>query len=121
MARMFRGEDEDENQPRQTAATRKFGLEVAAVTRDLADKFGYKTLPKSGVVITRVEPGSDAAEQGLAAGMVIARVQDKAIKTAEEFTKMLSAKESASGVRLLVTDRNGGQRFVFITPAREGK
>jgi len=94
-----------------------FGLKVTTLTPELARENGYKETVK-GVLITEVEGTSDAAEQGLRQGMVIARVQDKKVTTAAEFRKAISIKEAAKGVRLLVLDPRGGQRFVFITPSK---
>jgi len=98
-------------------AVRKFGLEVATLDEDLAKKYGYKR-PVEGVVITKVAGASDAAEEGLRVGMIVLQVQGKDVKTAEGFAGMLAAKEAEPGVRLLVKDRRGAQRFVFITPQK---
>jgi len=98
-------------------AVRKFGLEVATLDEELAKKYGYKK-PVEGVVITKVAGASDAAEQGLRVGMIVLQVQGKDIKTAEGFARLLAAKEAEPGVRLLVKDPRGAQRFVFITPQK---
>jgi len=100
-------------------AVKNFGLDVATFNEELARKYKYKDAKSiAGVVITDVEDASDAAEQGLREGMVILQVQGKAVKTAEEFAKAVSAKEAAAGIRLLVVDPQGAQRFVFITPKK---
>ena len=100
-------------------AVKNFGLDVATFNEELAKKYKYKDAKSiAGVVITDVEDASDAAEQGLRKGMVILQVQGKAVKTAEGFAKAVSAKEAAAGIRLLVVDPRGAQRFVFITPKK---
>lgn len=102
---------------RPTAKASRFGLKVEALSDDLRERLGYKPTTK-GVLITEVDPASDAADQALAAGMVITEVQGKAVNSPAEFEKAVSAPEVAGGMRLLVTDRAGGKRFVFISPAK---
>ena len=93
----------------------KFGLDVATLTGELAERHGYAKSTR-GVLITDVAEGSDAAEQGLRPSMVITKVRDKAVVTAEQFAQAIGAEEAASGVRLNVITPDGGRRFVFITP-----
>jgi serine protease Do len=90
---------------------------VSDVTADLAHQYGYKGEPK-GVLITQVTPGSAADEAGLKAGMLIKQVQDQDVTTAEQFGAAVSSKQAAHGVRLLVTDAGGAERFVFLSPGQ---
>ena len=92
----------------------RFGLAVSTLTPELAATYGYKDSAR-GVVITKVVPDSGAAEQGLTAGMLITQIQRKDIATAAEFAEALQDKDAAAGVRLRVTDKDGGRRFVFVT------
>ena len=101
----------------EKAARDRYGLKVQTLTGELAARGGYDESLK-GVIITGVKPGSDAAEQGLRAGMVITQVMDKAVTTADEFVRALSGKNARSGVRLRVVNPGGGRRFVFITPVK---
>ena len=98
----------------------RYGLEVATLTRELVARYGFER-SVSGVIVTAVAAGSDAAEQGLAPGMVITRVQGKDVRTAEQFDAALKGEDADSGVRLRVVDRTGGARFVFVTPAKREK
>ena len=102
------------------AGSAKFGLEVTTLTRALAREHGYAKSVR-GVLVTRVEADSDAAEQGLAAGTVITHVQGKAVTSAEQFRKAISDEKAASGARFRVLDRTGSGRFLFITPAKSEK
>jgi serine protease Do len=104
-----------ENPP--SAKIAKFGLKVAAPTKDLAEKYSYKEPPK-GVIVTEIDPASVAAERGLQEGQTILQAGGKDIASVEDFEKVLSAKEHASGVRLLVTDPSGGKRVVFVKPEK---
>ena len=96
---------------------KRFGLEVTTLTRELAER--YRIPPSiQGVLITSVDPLSDAAEQGVTPGMVVTQVQGRPVRTAEEFHQMLGKKEADSGVRLRVRTISGGTRFAFIRPTR---
>ena len=101
--------------PQEEEAVSRFGMKVSDVTGQLAQQYGYKGEPK-GVLITQVTPGSPAEEAGLKAGMLIQQVQDQKVTTAEQFSEAVSAKQAARGVRLLVTDPSGAERFVFLSP-----
>jgi len=97
---------------RKAKAIKKLGLEVITATGEAAEKYGFDKTVK-GVLITKVTPGSDAEKNGLASGQLITKVQGKAIASADDFNKAV-ASAKAGGIRLLVKDKAGGQRFVFI-------
>jgi len=92
----------------------ELGLTVATLTTALARQYGLDENAK-GVVITAVDPESNAAAAGLAEGIVIVQVQGKDVQTAEQFRQ--AAKAAKDGVRLLVRDRNGSQHFVLLEHA----
>jgi serine protease Do len=99
--------------PGESAANR-FGLEVATMTGELAQQYGYKGVP-TGVVITQIAAGSPADELGLKEGMVITQVQNQDIATAEQFNEATATAQAARGVRLRITDPSGAVRFVFVS------
>ena len=90
----------------------RLGLEVTTATPEVAEKHGFKKDVK-GVIITKVVKGSDAEKNSLTKGLLITKVQGKAIASADEFNKAIDSAKAA-GTRLLVKDKAGGQRFVFI-------
>ena len=98
----------------------KLGIKVATLTADLGAQLGYYAGLK-GVVITEVDPDSNAAAQGLQTGMLIVKVGDKAVTTAEQFSLAITAKEAANGVRLQVTSPKGDSQFVFVAPTKPHK
>ncbi len=110
------GEGEGEGQA-QAASAEKYGLEVQTATPELAQQYRYKT-PPTGVIITKVAPGSPADDEGLKVGMVITQVQSTEVDSAEKFEEAVSAKDAADGVRLHVTDPTGGAMFIFLTPKK---
>ncbi len=87
------------------------------MTKELAEQYGYKTVP-AGVVITDVSPGSSADNEGLKEGMVILQVGETNIETSQQFEDALAAKKAAEGARLRVTTPSGGTLFVFLTPKK---
>lgn len=69
----------------------KFGLQVQDLTRELAQKFGYK--PGRGVIVTEVIKSSSADQAGIEPGMLILSVNRQEVNTVKEFNDAL--KESA--------------------------
>jgi len=99
------------------ARAKKFGLEVTTLTKRLAEAHGYKPSVK-GVMVIEVDSDSDAAKNGIRAGVVITHVQGRAVTSSAEFTKALSAKSAASGARMRLVLPGGGGMFMFITPKK---
>ena len=81
------------------------GLSVAALDK-ASPMFGQV----QGVVITGVDPDSDAAQAGLRAGDVIVAVSQAPVKTVAEFRKAAEA-ASKAGQQLFLTIRRGDQMF----------
>jgi serine protease Do len=92
----------------------RFGIAVATLDDAMARDLGYRKAPK-GVAITRVMPGSDADEQGLAPAMAITDVDGTPVATAEQFAKAIEGKDT---VRLRVLEPSGAAQFVVLV-ARE--
>lgn len=106
-------EDESPSRPGapESSSLGKIGLEVSNLTPDVADRLGVKG--GQGVVITGVEQGSVAQLAGLSSGMLISEVNRKPVKSVEDFRAVMTEKNLARGVLLLVrTER--GTRFVVL-------
>jgi len=80
----------------------KLGLEVQNLTDALAERLGYEG--ESGVLISNVESGSQAARKGLQRGMLIIEVDKKPVKNTKEFKKALKEAAESGKVLLLVSD-----------------
>ena len=93
-----------------------FGLRVATLDERLAEELGYKDGVK-GVVITDVDPDSDAADQGVTEGMVITEVDGQPVSNAQQFAQAMQGKTDAA--RLRVLDPSGASQFVVVMPAKE--
>ncbi len=98
----------------QSAEMNKLGIEVSEMTSDNAESLGFKGF--HGVLISKVEPESPAAEQGLREGMLVMKVGKKAVKTVEEFRAAVKEEKLQDGVLLLVRTK-AGNRFVVLQQA----
>ena len=97
----------------QGVALDKLGLEVNDMTTELADNLGFRAGTK-GVVITKVEPNSVAAEKGLRRGMLVTRVDNAKVANVEAARKSLENVDLSRGVLLQVQSPSGGTNFVLL-------
>ncbi|HKI97889.1 MAG TPA: DegQ family serine endoprotease [bacterium] len=87
------------------------GLQVEALTPDLAERLGYQGL--SGVLISAVAPNSPASDAGLRRGTLVERVNRKAVHNVQEFRTEIS--KVPSGKPILLLARLGAtNQFVVI-------
>ncbi len=91
------------------AKTQKFGLSVIEQSAETAKQYG-SDLPK-GMIITKVENNSVAAEAGLKPGMVIAQVNRRIVNSVKEYREAISANPDKA---LLLVKVNGVSRFVLL-------
>ncbi len=104
------------NTPSSPSATGvAMGLGLAALTPDARKTFNLAE-STSGVLITKVDPNSDAAEKGLQPGDVVQRVGGRPVHTpAEVQTGVTEAQKGGrKSVLLLVASSQGGSRFVAV-------
>jgi serine protease Do len=100
----------------ETVPLDKIGVEVADLTPELAEQLGYGEGIK-GVVIAKVDPDGLAAEAGLRRGMVISRVDRKAISSPKALKDAVAAASVEKGVLLQVQTPQGGTNFVLLRTA----
>jgi serine protease Do len=94
------------------------GLGLAALTPEIRRAHNLSD-DVSGILITSVDPDSDAAEKGLQPGDVVQRVGTHNVRTVEDFQK--SVEEATKGGRksvLLLVATQGGSRFVAVDIAK---
>jgi serine protease Do len=108
------GEMEEKVEVAKTPSTKKsLGITVQNVTPEIAKGLGLKN--DTGVVVTRVEPGSPAANAGIQAGDVIHEVNRKPVKNVEDFIqKVEKAKDQDHA--LLFLQRGQNNLFAAVTP-----
>jgi serine protease Do len=96
-----------------TIAVPKLGLTLADLTPDLARDLGFAPTAR-GALIARVQPATVAADAGLHAGMLIVRVEGKAVGSAAEARSLLNAASLSHGILLQVQSVQGGVTYVLI-------
>ena len=101
----------------QPGASRKaLGLELSGVSDELRRRFNLKDNLK-GVVITRVDPDSPAADKRIQPGEVIVEVGQEAVSTPADVTKRVDQlkKDGRKSALLLVSNAQGEVRFVAVS------
>ncbi len=84
-------------------SSKKFGFTAEPLSAEIAEQ--RKLDADAGVLISSVESDSKAAEAGLADGMVVVRVGNKAIHNVAEFQKALEDAADQASIRLWVRTR----------------
>ncbi|MHC4424041.1 MAG: Do family serine endopeptidase [Planctomycetota bacterium] len=78
----------------------QLGFSVQELTDELAERLGYEGL--TGVVVSRVEPGSEAAKKRITRGTLIMEVNRAKVKNVKEFNKAIKKAAEDGGVLLRV-------------------
>jgi serine protease Do len=94
------------------------GLQVQDLTPELAQQYGYEK--DKGVIVTDVEEGSSAADEGIQPGMLIMQVERQPVTTVEKFQAAIKKAKSKNSVLLLVK-QGKYSRFVAIRIKDESK
>ncbi|MFZ0033382.1 MAG: DegQ family serine endoprotease [Sedimentisphaerales bacterium] len=81
---------------------KQLGITLQNLTDDLAERYGYQD--QHGVIITSVEPDSEAARKGITAGMLIMEVNQKPINNTKDFDRAMEKAAETGKVLLLVND-----------------
>ena len=100
---------------RPSDVTEELGLTVQTLTDDLARRLGYEG--QTGVIVTRVESGSEAARKSISPGMVILEVNREPIKDTKEFYQAVEKSTKKGTILLLI----GDGRSTFLVPLRLAK
>jgi serine protease Do len=92
---------------------KSLGITVQNLTPEIAKGFGLKK--DTGVVVTRVEPGSPAADAGIQTGDLIREVNRTPIKDAEDFIQKIEKAKVQDNI-LLFLQRGQNNLFAALTP-----
>jgi serine protease Do len=95
----------------------KLGIDIENLTAETASRLGFNGIP-DGIAITRVKPGSPAAQAGLRPGFLITGVavamnNQKAVKNTAEFEEALKDLGDKKHLILIVRQQNF-QRYYTI-------
>jgi serine protease Do len=97
----------------ETISLSKIGVEVADLTKDMAQELGYKKIT-SGAVITKVDPEGLAGEAGLRKGMLILKVGKIPVKSAAAVRDAMAKASLEKGVLLQLRSPEGGTDYVVL-------
>jgi len=95
------------------SSQKSLGITVQNLTPEIAKGLGLQK--EAGVVITRVEPGSPAANAGIQTGDVIKEVNRKPVKDVEDFVQKVDKAKDQENILLLV-QRGQNSLFAAVTP-----
>ena len=90
----------------------KLGMSLTPLTPQTARQFNLTDAPKSGLLVTEVQPGSPADEAGIEQSDIILQVNRQVVKTTEQ-VKMAATAAKGNSVLLLI-DRNGQNLFISV-------
>jgi serine protease Do len=90
------------------------GVEIQAVTQDIAENMGLKSA--AGALVDKVMPGTPAAEAGLKYGDVITKVNGKSVADASDLTLQVSALKPGAKIELTYL-RDGAEKTAEATLA----
>ena len=98
-----------------TASTGEaMGLGLAAVTPQIRRNYNLDD-HVNGVLVTRVDPESDAADKGIQPGDVVVSIGNKSVHTPQDIKSQIEgAQHSGRKSVLVLVDGNSGQRFVAL-------
>jgi len=90
-----------------------YGMTVATATPELADRYSVSYEP--GVIVTAVEPGSEADAKGITRGNIITSIAREEIKNTDDFARIREKlKDQEKPVLFLITDNRGNSRFLGL-------
>lgn len=91
------------------------GLGLAAVTPEVRRAYNLDD-HVNGVLVTRVDPESDAADKGIEPGDVLVSVGNRSVHTPQEIKATVTSAhaQGRKSVLVLVEGSNNGQRFVAL-------
>lgn len=107
------GEMQDKVEMTKAPFQKSLGITVQNLTPEIAKGLGLKK--DTGVVVTRVEPGSPAADAGIQTGDVIREVNRTSVKDAEDFIQKIEKAKVQDNI-LLSLQRGQNNLFAAITP-----
>ncbi len=89
------------------------GLSVRPITPADRTRLGLEN-NENGLVVTSVEPTSDAAQKGIGAGDVILQAGGRSVRTAQELSSAVETARRANRPILLQVASRGGRGFVAV-------
>ncbi len=111
---------EDESGASAQATAEALGLSVVDLTPAIARQIGVSP-SQSGVVVSTVDPDSDAARKGIRRGFLITSVNRRAVESAEDLDNAIQRAKQANREAVLMQVRRGSRPPQFVAVRlREG-
>ena len=107
------GEMEEKVEVAKAPSHKSLGITVQNLTPEIAKGLGLKK--DTGVVVTRVEPGSPASDAGIQTGDLVQEVNRKPVKNVEDFVQKIE-KAKGQGNVLFLIQRGQNNLFAAVTP-----
>ncbi|HXW70149.1 MAG TPA: Do family serine endopeptidase [Methylocella sp.] len=109
--------EESEKKAAPGAFEKALGMELSSLTDELRQKYGIKSSVASGVVVTDVNPDSNAAEKHVQPGDVIIEINQEQVKEPTDIAKKIEALKNGGkkSALLLVANGQGDVRFVAVS------
>ena len=95
---------------------KQLGLTVQELTDELAERLGYKGM--TGVVVSKVEPGSEAARKGITPGTLIMEVNRSKVKNTKDFNNAIKKAAKEGKVLLRIKQERGTSLVVLKVPKK---
>jgi serine protease Do len=94
----------------ETPAPARLGFNVQNLTPEIAQQLGYNDT--EGVVVTQIDPRSDAYQAGVRRGMVIREVNHQEVSNTQDFREAVQKAEQEKQLLMLVENQ---QATMYIT------
>ncbi|AWN50762.1 DegQ family serine endoprotease [Methylobacterium sp. 17Sr1-1] len=103
-------------QPEADVTRQALGLNLTGLSDESRKRFGVKDSVK-GVLVTRVDPNSNAADKRIQPGDVIVEVGQEAVNSPADVTRRIDQikKDGRKSALLLVSNKEGEVRFVALS------
>jgi serine protease Do len=99
--------------PPESGGVAQSSLGVSVRPLNQSDRTRYELgSNEGGLVVTSVEPSSDAAQKGIQAGDLILQAGGRAVRTPQDLSAAAEAARSAGRPLLLQVDGRAGRRFI---------
>ena len=91
--------------------SRKLGVTVQELTEEMIRRYGLRL--SQGVIVSNVDPDSQAFRKGIRPGTIILSVNQREVRSVDEFNKALQSSAESKKVLLLISEQ-GYSRFVAL-------
>ena len=107
------GAEQNDDGVSAKATYETLGMSVVNLTPAIARQIGVSSTEK-GVVVSNVDPASDAAQKGITRGFLITSVDRQAVTTADQLDKIISSVKKSGKSAVLLRLQRGARDPAFV-------